>query len=86
MAAGWWRAPRSCARWTAAPIGARAKRAGRSYTFAAGVLIILIYFIVARLAAPTVLPSLGEMILRAQAPNIALVLLGSFLVWRVDRV
>ena len=70
----------------AAPIGARAKRSGRSYTFAAGVLIILFYFIVARLAAPTTLPSLSEMILRAQAPNIALVLLGSFFVWRVDRV
>lgn len=70
----------------AAPIGARAQRAGRSYTFAAGVLIILVYFIVARIAVPTDLPSLAGMILRAQAPNLVLVLLGGFLVWRVDRI
>lgn len=70
----------------AAPIGARAQRAGRSYTFAAGVMILLLYFVVARTAVPTTLPSLAEALLRAQAPNLALLLLGGFLVWRVDRV
>lgn len=70
----------------AAPIGVRAQRSGRSYTFAAGATVILLYFVAARLAAPSGLVSLGEMLARAHAPNVLLAMLGLFMVWRVDRV
>ena len=70
----------------AAPIGVRAQRSGRSYTFAAGAVVILLYFVAARLAVPSSLVSLGEMVARAHAPNLLLAVVGLFMVWRVDRV
>lgn len=69
----------------AAPLGARARREGRSFTFAAGAAIILLYFVAARAATPLTLTSLNEAILRAHAPNIVLAVLGAVLLWRVDR-
>lgn len=70
----------------AAPIGARSKRSGRSYTFLAGAGVIVLYFVAARLTVPTTLPSLPLAIAQAHAPNLALILLGAVLTWRVDRV
>lgn len=70
----------------AAPIGVRAQRSGRSYTFAVGAIVILLYFVVARIATPTSLVSLGEMFARAHAPNLLLAIIGLGMVWRVDRV
>jgi len=70
----------------AAPIGARAKRSGRSYTFTAGLAIILVYYILTLLMEPRSLHTLPVVILRMWVPNAALCLAGAVLVWRVDRV
>ncbi len=70
----------------AAPVGARARRSGRSYTFASGVAIIAAYFVL-RSALRTVVPDSLEMtLLVAQIPNLALVAAGLLFAWRVDRV
>ncbi len=70
----------------AAPIGARASRSGRSFTFAGGFAIIVAYYVIRALAAPHHLPGLGEAVLLAQVPNAVLMALGGVLIWRVDRV
>lgn len=70
----------------AAPIGARSKRSGRSFTFAAGIAIVVVYFVIARMAVPDKLISLGEMVLRAHAANLLLIAAGLVMIWRVDRV
>ena len=70
----------------AAPIGARASRSGRSYTFASGFAIIVAYYVIRALAQPKWLPGLAESVLLAQTPNLVLILLGAVLLWRVDRV
>ncbi len=69
----------------AAPLGARAKRSGRSYTFAVGLAIILGYYILKLLMEPSSFHSLSTIVLRAWAPNLVLCLAGLYLVWRVDR-
>jgi LPS export ABC transporter permease LptF len=70
----------------AAPLGARAKRSGRSYTFAAGFIIILSYYTINLMMKSDSLFTLPTFLLRAWTPNIALCLAGLFFVWRVDRV
>lgn len=69
-----------------APIGARAKRHGRSFTFASGVMIVAAYFILRTLLRDLYLPTLGTALLVAQIPNLVLVAFGLVLVWRVDRI
>lgn len=70
----------------AAPIGVRAQRNGRSYTFAAGAGVILLYFVVARVAVPMSLVSMGEMLVRAHTANAVLIGTAIAMVWRVDRI
>lgn len=70
----------------AAPIGARIKRAGRSYTFASGLAIVAIYFTLSKVVEPKSALPLGIIILMLQTPNILLSLAGTALIWRVDRV
>jgi LPS export ABC transporter permease LptF len=70
----------------AGPIGARAQRSGRSYTFASGLLIVVVYFLVRDLMAPNSLKDLWETILRMQAANVLLLLAGGVMLWRVDRI
>jgi lipopolysaccharide export LptBFGC system permease protein LptF len=71
-----------------APIGARARRAGRSFTFAAGFSIVLIYYVLMIVVepSPSSLVSIPEAILRAWIPNFALIGLGLILMVKVDRV
>jgi len=74
----------------AAPVGARAQRSGRSYTFASGVAILAVYFIL-RTTLKDALPerpppSLPLTILVTQIPNLVLVGAGMALTWRVDRL
>lgn len=69
-----------------APIGVRAKRHGRSFTFASGVAIVAAYFILRTLLRDTYLPTLESAILVAQIPNLVLVSFGLLLIWRVDRI
>ena len=70
----------------AAPLGARAKRSGRSYTFAVGFSIILMYYVLRMLCDTNSLCSMAEAIARAWAPNLAIGFMGLVFIWRVDRV
>jgi lipopolysaccharide export LptBFGC system permease protein LptF len=70
----------------AAPLGARAKRAGRSYTFAVGAGVFLVYYILKFVLEPRTLHGLNETVLRGLAPNLVLLTAGLVLLWRVDRI
>lgn len=70
----------------AAPLGARAKRSGRSYTFAVGFGILLLYYVLQMLTTSQALVSLQSEILRAWVPNAVFCGAGIVLLWRVDRV
>ncbi|MEX2015581.1 MAG: LptF/LptG family permease [Candidatus Hydrogenedentales bacterium] len=69
-----------------APVGVRARRAGASYAFAAGLLIIAGYYAIQVGLEPKVLRSMSTHILNAWVPNLVLFLAGVILIWRVDRV
>ncbi|MBI5093987.1 MAG: LptF/LptG family permease [Candidatus Hydrogenedentes bacterium] len=70
----------------AAPLGARARRAGRSYTFAVGSGVFLVYYVLKFVLEPKTLHSLGDVIVRGLAPDIVLLAAGGVLLWRVDRI
>lgn len=70
----------------AAPLGARAKRGGRSYTFAMGFGLILLFYILQVLCEPPMLLGLWATVSLALVPNLVLVALGFFLLQRVDRI
>ncbi len=70
----------------AAPIGVRADRSGRSFTFASGVAILGLYFVLRKVAEPAFIPSLPVALAMAQIPNAILLAAGSALIWRVDRI
>ncbi len=70
----------------AAPVGARTRRAGRAYTFVAGLVIIGAYFLLRKLVEPPFIPTLPVAVALAQIPNLALCSAGAALIWRVDRV
>lgn len=70
----------------AAPLGARTQRSGRSYLFAYGLGVILVYFVVRDQVMPESLKPLWETILRGQAANLLLLIAGTVMIWRVDRV
>lgn len=70
-----------------APLGARTQRAGRSYTFAIGFLIVAVYFVLRKAVEPlTFSVGLGATLALCQAPNLLLCAAGAVLLWRVDRV
>ncbi len=70
----------------AAPIGARTRRSGRSYTFAWGFFIIASYFILRKALEVEALLPLSACILIGQIPNLILGAFGTLLTWRVDRI
>jgi lipopolysaccharide export LptBFGC system permease protein LptF len=70
----------------AAPLGARTPRSGRSYAFAAGIGIVVVYFMLVNLSRPPFVPSLGVAVAMSQIPNVVLGVLGAIAIWRVDRV
>ncbi|MCX5758328.1 MAG: LptF/LptG family permease [Candidatus Hydrogenedentes bacterium] len=70
----------------AAPLGARARRSGRSYAFAVGTVLILVYYVLQMGGVPKGLVSLEMGILRGWLPNFALIGIGIAALWRVDRV
>jgi lipopolysaccharide export LptBFGC system permease protein LptF len=70
----------------AAPLGARALRSGRSYTFAVGFLLVLLYYVLQMLVTPNALLPLSVAVLLAWIPNALFFIAGCVLVWRVDRV
>ncbi|MBI1321443.1 MAG: LptF/LptG family permease [Candidatus Hydrogenedens sp.] len=70
----------------ATPLGARTKRAGRSYAFATGLGVVVAYFTLVNLSLPPFVPSLAVAIAMAQIPNITLAAAGLAAIYRVDRV
>jgi lipopolysaccharide export LptBFGC system permease protein LptF len=70
----------------AAPLGVRARRSGRSYTFAMGFGIILAYYVLMVLTESSSLKSVSTNIINASIPNMVLFAAGLFLTWRVDHV
>ena len=70
-----------------APLGARTRRAGRSYAFAGGFIIVGTYFVLRKAVEPlSVAAGLGGTVLLGQLPNILLCAAGAYLLWKVDRV
>ena len=70
----------------AAPLGARSKKSGRSFTFASSFAIILVYYTLRKAVEPSDLVPLYEAVLLAQIPNLLLLATGTILLGRVDRV
>ena len=70
----------------AAPLAVRGRRAGKSYSFAIGFTIGLVYFILTPLLEPRGLRPLAMVILRGLIPNVLFCLVGVWALWRVDRV
>ncbi|MGI6459452.1 MAG: LptF/LptG family permease [Candidatus Hydrogenedentales bacterium] len=70
----------------AAPLAVRSRHGGRSYSFAIGFLILLIYIPLTMLLEPQSLRSLGTVILRGMVPNLVLLAAGCVALWRVDRI
>ena len=70
----------------AAPLAVRFPTSGRSFSFALGFSLALLYYVVNILLEPRSLVSMPETILCAMAPNIVLGVLGLWALWRVDRV
>jgi len=70
----------------AAPLGARAKRSGRSYTFAVGFSVLLIYYVFQMLVETPSLQPLWLTVLRLWVPNLLFCAAGVYFLWRVDRV
>lgn len=70
----------------AASLAVRAPRAGRSYVFAVGFILLISYFTLKSLLEPRYLVPLELSILMGQAPNIILGVAGVVFAWRVDRV
>lgn len=69
-----------------APLAVRGRRSGRSYSFAIGFTIILVYYVIFMQVPPQSLSPLAEVVARAQAPNLLLGAAGLCFLWRVDRV
>lgn len=69
-----------------APIGARTRRAGRSFAFASGFVIIVLYFVFRKILEPSHLRILLATAALGQVPNLILAAAGAALIWRVDRV
>lgn len=70
----------------AAPIGARTGRQSRSYAFAAGMLIMVVYFVIYNAVGPLYALPLPLALLAGQTPNIVMLLAGMVTLMRVDRV
>ncbi|HIA47698.1 MAG TPA: YjgP/YjgQ family permease [Candidatus Hydrogenedentes bacterium] len=69
-----------------APLGVRARRKGKTSLFSVGFGIILLYYALLTISAPTSLSDLSTYVFRAWVPNLMLVGLGLFLFFRADRV
>ena len=70
----------------AAPLGARAKRSGRSYTFAVGFGVVLLYYMFFTMTDAEVLMPVPVVTALTWIPNTFFMLTGLVLLWKVDRV
>lgn len=70
----------------AAPLAVRGGRGGRSFSFAIGFAICLIYYTLLMTVKTPMLVRLSEAILLGAIPNLVVGLAGCWFLWRVDRV
>ena len=70
----------------AAPLAVRGSRSGRSYSFAIGFTIFLVYQVMWLQLEPDSLVSLTNCIVRGLVPNVLLAGAGIWALWRVDSV
>lgn len=70
----------------AAPLAVRGGRGGRSFSFAIGFGVCVLYYFLHRLSQPWGLCSLEEAMLRGALPCLILGIFGLWAVWRVDNV
>lgn len=68
-----------------APMGVQARRKGRTSLFSAGFGVMIGYYAIRSLAGTPELTGMSETISRALIPNLVLVSIGLFLLWRADR-
>ncbi|GEM_PF-373452 len=70
----------------AAPLAVRSRHGGRSYSFAIGSAILLVYFTLSIMLEPVSLHGLDTVVLRGMIPNLVLLAGGCIALWRVDRI
>lgn len=70
----------------AAPLGVRASRNVRSYTFSIGFGVMLLYYVIQDAVAIPLLLPLSASVALAWTPNAVMILLGAVFLWRVDRI
>ena len=70
----------------AAPLAVRGGRGGRSFSFAIGFGVCLVYYLLWMATQPHRICSLGEAVFRGLVPNLVLAATGVWALWRVDRV
>jgi lipopolysaccharide export system permease protein len=70
----------------AAPLAVRSRHGGRSYSFAIGFAILLVYFPMSIMLEPQSLHGLDTVVLRGMLPNLVLLAAGCVALWRVDRI
>ncbi|HIJ65980.1 MAG TPA: YjgP/YjgQ family permease [Candidatus Hydrogenedentes bacterium] len=70
----------------AAPLAVRGRRGGKSYGFAIGFGMVLVYFLLGQVLEPRGLRSLEVAVARGLVPNAVFCLVGAWALWRVDRV
>ncbi len=70
----------------AAPLAVRGGSGGRSFSFAIGFTIMVVWFLAKELAEPSMICPLGVTVLRGLVPDLTLGLAGAWALWRVDRI
>ncbi len=70
----------------AAPLAVRGGRSGRSFSFALGFGIFLLYYTLFMVMQARGIPTLTETVVRGIMPNAVLAVMGIVAIWRVDRV
>lgn len=70
----------------AAPLAVRAPRAGRSYSFAIGFLLVAIFYLLRLVLEPSSVRSLATTVGLSMVPDVVLCAIGLWATWRVDRV
>lgn len=70
----------------AAPLAVRSQRGGRSYSFAIGFVVVLVFYLMRSMLEAGSLKPMSEVMFRALLPIIVFCCIGMWATWRVDRV
>jgi len=69
-----------------AAMGARSRRAGRSFAFAGGLILVGAYFVLRKAVEPSIPLPVYAMVLLAEIPNLTIGAIGAAMLGRVDRL